>query len=104
MSADKIMMTLALDELGFSLENTGGGCEAYVAHRSTISGDVDVYITVQDDPSAPESLDDAVTIGFYPITEDGEMSDLFTQFNFDRLYDSFEMLAAFVSTNKAAAV
>lgn len=51
---------MALD--GWTLEGTGGGCEAYT--KETASGPV-FYLTRQDDPSAPESITEPCDVGLY---------------------------------------
>jgi hypothetical protein len=46
---------------GFSLEGTGGGCTALVAHVYAH----EVMITADEDLSAPETLDSPCLVGFY---------------------------------------
>jgi hypothetical protein len=44
---------------GFKLQETGGGCTAYVRN----DGEVTEYLTVEDDPTAPTSLTDRIAVG-----------------------------------------
>jgi hypothetical protein len=53
-----------LERNGWEFEETGGGCTAY-----TKADDGSWYwmITKQDDPEAPESMSDPVTVGKYRL-------------------------------------
>lgn len=51
---------------GYVLYGTGGGCEAF--RRD--DGDCYRLLTVFDDPSVPETLDDLVIVGAYRTADD----------------------------------
>jgi hypothetical protein len=57
----------ALAKHGYLLEQTGGNCEAFV--RREWDG-FSTWITTEDDPSIPESLDERITIGEYEDDQD----------------------------------
>lgn len=47
---------------GYALIETGGGCTAYTR---TFTGGFYLLITIPDDPTAPETISEPVTIGYY---------------------------------------
>jgi len=51
-----------MEMLGFTIEQTGGGCTAYTRYAEDGSH---LMITNVNDPTAPTSLQDSVTIGEY---------------------------------------
>lgn len=57
---------------GFILEETGGGCRAFIRWQEGSS----IWVTRGEDPDVPESLnDEAVTVGFYG-PDDGEFAPI----------------------------
>jgi hypothetical protein len=49
---------------GFVLEETGGGCDAFI--RNGEEGEEgSVWVTAHCDPSAPTQLDEPIDVGFY---------------------------------------
>lgn len=77
---------------GFLFQHTGGNCTAYILE----GGDkmpsgyyaTAIYVTQEDSPTAPESLDDIVDVGFYC----GEFHDeLVMQMRFPTLRQFLEM-------------
>ena len=57
--------SLILSRHGFSVEGTGGGCEAMV-HGDERSGGTAYALTYMGDASVPEYMDNPVTVGIYP--------------------------------------
>lgn len=55
-------MIKALEEKDYAVSETGGGCTAYIKNRPD---GFRIYITALGDPSAPEVVDEAVTVGLY---------------------------------------
>jgi hypothetical protein len=55
-------MQKALKQKGYAVSETGGGCTAYIKNRAD---GFSIYITAIGDPSAPEVMDEAVTVGVY---------------------------------------
>lgn len=51
-----------MNDHGFELQETGGGCTAYV---STWMNGFESIITKADDPVAPESLNEPICYAFY---------------------------------------
>lgn len=63
--AEREAVKANLEALGFTLQQTGGNCTAYVRE---VDGQT-CYITITDDPMAPEDMTDAVAVG------SGELND-----------------------------
>ena len=57
----------AMTSLGFAIGHTGGNCTAWILF---LPDGGEVLITT--DASAPDSLDDEVCVGGYPMTDEGE--------------------------------
>ena len=55
----------AMKEKGFEIEHQGGGCTWAIKDIMSEGHHCYIAITYKDDPSAPESLDDPVTVGHY---------------------------------------
>ena len=58
---------VAMTSLGFHFGNTGGNCTAWILF---LPDGGEVLITT--DASAPETFDDEVCVGGYPMTDEGE--------------------------------
>ena len=59
-----------MEQAGFRLIGTGGGCTAFCLDNPRLSSYI--LVTDEEDPSAPESMDQPCLVGFYPSPDHTE--------------------------------
>ncbi len=90
----------AMAARGFIREGTGGGCEAWIRYQMDTDaqgvssvGQASVWVTRFDDPSVPEEMGEAVSVGYYA----GEYADECV------MMMTFPSLTAFLDATKVQA-
>lgn len=76
--AERAVVTANLEALGFTLQETSGGCTAYVRETDGQS----TYITIPEDPLAPHSMACAVVVGSGEVNDTMEFGTLWEAWHY----------------------